>query len=398
MAESCCGAISINFKKKTISISGMVFYFTLIMKIAVNARSLNDTGLGAGYYTLHLFAQLIQQESSHTFVLLSDASVDFICNSNASVSVLGKPAKGMFTLRRWLDSKVKRELKLLNADVFISLDGNGILKTSIPQIIGITDLSFLQRGSFVDRIFERNRFRKIIDKANAIVTVSENVKRKLVAMYPAVEKKISIVPKAPKDIFKPLPLQERENIKATYADGKDYFLFTGGFDASKNLLNVLKAFSQFKKWQQSEMKLIITGNTSDEGNGMKQKIETFKFRQDVVLLNKVQSEQLAFLMASGYALVYPSLVESYGMPVLEAMHCGTAVVTSKNVSAAQMTGDVALYADPNDAEDIAAQMIKLYKDEDLRSELIKDAIAESAKINWKNSAQLLWEVIERTAQ
>jgi glycosyltransferase involved in cell wall biosynthesis len=112
----------------------------------------------------------------------------------------------------------------------------------------------------------------------------------------------------------------------------------------------------------------------------------------------VQSEQLAFLMASGYALVYPSLVESYGMPVLEAMYCGTAVVTSKNISAAQMIGDVALYADPNDAEDIAAQMIKLYKDEDLRSKLIKDGIAESSKINWKDSAQLLWEVIERTAQ
>jgi glycosyltransferase involved in cell wall biosynthesis len=398
VAESCSNAITIIFEIKTISVSEMVFYFALVMRIAVNARSLNNTAMGAGYYTLHLCLQLVQQHPDVDFIFLTDVPVAFTTTKNSSLVILGSTSKGMFTLRRWLDAKLKKELKPSNADVFVSLDSTGSFTISTPQIIGITDIDFLQQGFLFTRYFKNKWFKKTLKKASSIITVSKAVKNQLIEMNAGLEEKISVIPKAPADIYKPLTWQERENIKTTYANGKEYFLFTGGFDPSKNLLNVLKAFSQFKKWQQSEMKLIIAGNTSNDSSGMMQKIETYKFRQDVVLLHKAEPKLLTKLLASSYSLVYPSLRKNYGMPVLEGMRCGTAVITSKNVAAAEMIGDAALYVDAEDPEDISAKMIKLYKDEDLRAKLVEDGLRESAKINWNTSAQLLWQLIEKTVQ
>jgi glycosyltransferase involved in cell wall biosynthesis len=363
------------------------------MHIGVNARCLTNRNIGPGYYTLHLFQQMVQQHPEQRFIFFTDRPLELDLPQNASVVIIGKPVKGYFTLRRWLDTKIKKALKEFSIDIFISLDGSASLSATTPQVIGVTDLKFLDNAKGINSLLLRRYQKKAFQIATSIITVSAAVKQDITKRFLVLSDKIHVVPKAASDIFKLIAWEQRENVKATYTEGKEYFLFSGGFNTGKNLLAALKGFSQFKKWQQSNMKLVIVGDTSNDPGGMKQKIDTFRFRNDVIILNKVDAGQLHLLMSSSYAFIYPSVAETYGMPVLEAMQSGTAVITSTTIQV-QIDKEAVLFVDANDETDIGNQMIRLYKDEELRRKLVEEGLKESARFNWKDSAQVLWELIE----
>ena len=112
------------------------------------------------------------------------------------------------------------------------------------------------------------------------------------------------------------------------------------------------------------------------------------------LTGYLPDEKMAQVMASAYALVYPSLWEGFGVPVLEAIRCGVPVITSSGSAMEEVAGDAALYADPESFHDIAEKMLLLYKDERLRAELIEKGKTSTAKYNWEDSSRQLWELIQ----
>jgi glycosyltransferase involved in cell wall biosynthesis len=158
-------------------------------------------------------------------------------------------------------------------------------------------------------------------------------------------------------------------------------------------MNLLKAFSLFKKWQNSNMKLLVAGRLAWKYVNLIEKLKTYKYRDDVVLLGYVSEEQLQQLTASAYALVYPSLFEGFGLPILEAMQSAVPVICSQTSSMPEVGGDAALYVDPQNPDDIAKQMLKLYKDEALREEMIKKGLERAKEFSWNRSAELLWNLI-----
>jgi glycosyltransferase involved in cell wall biosynthesis len=370
------------------------------MRIAVNARWLSGENEGYGYYIKELFQRITKQHPEHEFLFLFDSSYKqrLFFYSNVSAEIVGPSPKNALSHRLWYDLKIPFALKRWKADVFVSLDGYCSLTTKTPQVLGIHDISFVHFPKMFAKSqlwFQKIYTPKFLKRATAVLSCSEFSKQDIIQQYSIVADKIVVVPKAAKEIFEPLDFYEREATKASYTDGREYFLFVGGFEPLKNLMNALKAFSEFKKWQHSNMKLVITGRTAWNNDELLQKIETFKFKDDVVLLDYVKEEQLAKIMASAYALLYPSLFEGFGLPVLEAMQSGTPVVTSKFSAMQEMGEDAVLYADPNDAKDIAGQMIRLYQDESLREQLILKGKAQPEKFSWESSAKSLWEVIEK---
>jgi glycosyltransferase involved in cell wall biosynthesis len=110
-----------------------------------------------------------------------------------------------------------------------------------------------------------------------------------------------------------------------------------------------------------------------------------------VLTGYLQEEQLARLMGSAYALVYPSLWEGFGVPVLEAMRCGVPVITSADSAMQETAKGAALYFNPADYHDIADKLMLVYKNEKLRAELAQKGITGSREFNWDKSATLLWQ-------
>src|SRR5436853_7836020 len=118
-----------------------------------------------------------------------------------------------------------------------------------------------------------------------------------------------------------------------------------------------------------------------------EKLKTYKYREDVVLPGYIDEQEVVHLVGSAYSLVYPCLFEGFGVQVLEAMQCDVPVITSANSAMQEIAKDAALFADPGNHEDISEQMMRLYKDEDLRKELITRGRSIAKEYSWNRTAE-----------
>jgi glycosyltransferase involved in cell wall biosynthesis len=188
-------------------------------------------------------------------------------------------------------------------------------------------------------------------------------------------------------------LDRKEAIKNRLTAGKEYFLYVGAIHPRKNLMNLLKAFSVFKKRQKSNMQLLIAGRLAWDYENFIDSLKSYKYRQDVQLLGYLQQEELANIMGAAYSLVYPSFFEGFGAPIAEAMQSGVPVITSNTSSMPEVAGSAALLAAPHSFHNLADQMMLIFKDETLRKELIVAGLEQAKKFNWDQTTTLLWNSI-----
>ncbi|HET9823712.1 MAG TPA: glycosyltransferase family 1 protein, partial [Chitinophagaceae bacterium] len=306
------------------------------MTIAVNTRFLLPDYLeGYGYFVFEIFKYLTSKHPEHRFIFIFDRPFDqhFIFSSNISPVVIGPPARHPLLWKFWYDVKIPAVLKKYKADVFVSADGLCSLNTSVPQCLVVHDLAFLHYPRHIKKshyVFYKRYIPKFLKKASAIATVSEFSKRDIMKYYQIDGEKIDVVYSAAKEIFRPVSDDVKAQVKNKYTAGKDYFLCVGAMHPRKNLVNLLKAFSVFKKRQKSGFKLILAGRLAWKYDSFIESLRKYKYRDDVVMLGYLSEEELVKITGSAYALVYPSLLEGFGVPVIEAMKCSVPVVTSSH--------------------------------------------------------------------
>ena len=371
------------------------------MRIAVNTRFIVTGQLeGYGYFTKEVFFLLAHNHPEHQFIFFFDRPFDtsLVFPKNVTPVVVPPKARHALSFRWWFDVKIPLALKKYKADVFVSPDGFCSLITKVPQVVVIHDLVFIHHPKFIPtihRIFYKRYTPLFLKKASVVATVSEFSKNDIIDQYHVDEQKIINVSSAAKTIFQPVEWDEKEAIKTEYADGCEYFVFVGGIHPRKNLLNLLKAFSLFKKRQRSNMKLLIAGRIAWDYDKITEKMETYKFRQDVKLLGYMGEAALAKLVAAAYALVFPSYFEGFGVPILEAMQSHVPVITSNTSSMTEIGETAALYADPADPADIADQMKRIFTNENLRSQLVGKGKLVAAKYSWQQTSELMWQAIQQ---
>jgi glycosyltransferase involved in cell wall biosynthesis len=369
------------------------------MRIAVNTRFLLPDYLeGYGYFVFEIFKYLTNTYPQHQFIFIFDRPYDqrFIFSSNITPVVTGPPARHPLLWKFWYDVKIPRVLKKYKADVFVSVDGLCSLATTVPQCLVVHDLAFIHYPSHIKKshLFFYKRYTPFfLQKAKAIATVSEFSKQDIAHYYEIDQDKLNVVYSAAKEIFKPVPTDIRETIKNKYTSGREYFLYVGAIHPRKNLVNLLKAFSIFKKRQKSNFKLVLAGRLAWKYDSFIQDLKKYKYRDEVIMPGYLSEDELVKITGSAYALVYPSLLEGFGVPVLEAMKCNVPVITSSHSSMQEIAGDAALYADASNVEDIAEKMMQIYKDESLRKELIEKGKIIAGQYSWQRTAELLWQSI-----
>lgn len=374
------------------------------MNIAVNTRFLlKDYLEGYGYFIYETFKRITAAHPEHEFIFIFDRPYDerFVFGPNVKAVVTGPPARHPLLWKLWYDIKVPVLLRKYKADVFVSCDGFCSLGTKVPQCLVLHDLAFLHYPSFIPKshlLYYKRYTPKMLAKAKVIATVSAFSKKDITSQYGTAADKINIVYSAAKEIFQPITNEEKQAAKTKYTGGKEYFVYTGAIHPRKNLVNLLKAFSLFKKRQQSSMKLVLTGRLAWKYDSFVKNLKTYKYRDDVVMTGYVNEDEIRKLVGAAYAMVYPSLFEGFGVPVLEAMQCDVPVITSLNSSMQEIANEAALYAEPESPADIAEKMMLLYKDEKLRSQLIEKGRVVVKQYSWEKSAERLWQSIEKAIQ
>lgn len=212
-------------------------------------------------------------------------------------------------------------------------------------------------------------------------------------LYGIPASRIITLPAAPSPLFQPLDWETKENVKMQYAEGSEYFFFYSRQHTLSTTTHLLKAFSLFKKWQKSSMKLLLVGVPAEALPD----IESYKYRNDVGILPQPTAKELALLTASAYAMVYPVSNDAAGITILNAMASRVPVVASNGGALPEAGGDAALYAPADDFAATGRHMIQLYKDEALCNRLAAAGHNRVAAKSWQESAAMLWQAIQTPA-
>ena len=365
------------------------------MIIAVNARFFGDPTHDNGNFMAECFSRITEKYPQHQFIYINDKPFDKNTGfaKNVLTVISGTETKNPVLWQYWLNYRMPSLLKKYKADVLVNINGVCSLRTKLPQCLFVRDLTYLQYPKLIekkDAYFFKKSTPLFLAKAKTIATTSSFFRSAIIDQYRISDNKIEVALPGIDEVFKPLSPEEKEKLKGAYADGKEYFLFTGNIDLSSNLVNLLKAFSFFKKRQKSNMMLLIAGKPGEQFITL---LKTFKFRNEVVLLKTLPKEELAKITAAAYALVHPVLYDGTASSPLQAMQCEVPVITAGTGVLPELCGDAALYCNQDDFEDIAEKMMLIFKNEDKSMALVKSGKIRSQHYNWNKTADLLWDSI-----
>lgn len=373
------------------------------MRIAVNTRLLLKGKLeGIGWYTHQMLQRIVRNHPEHEFLFIFDRPYDesFVFGPNVKAVVAPPQARHPVLFYLWFEWSVPFLLRKWKADVFLSPDGLSSLSTKVPTCLVMHDLAFEHFPEHLIRVhrwYLRHYSPRFARKAARIVTVSEFSKADIAERYKISPQKIDVTYNGAHDAYRPLSSAEREAVKQQYADGREYFIFAGALHPRKNVVALLKAFISFKRRQKSAMKLVIVGRMAWKFEELAHLRATMPFKDDVKWVGYMGVDELSKVMGGAYALVYASLFEGFGIPILEAMKCGVPGIVSNTSSMPEVVGGAGILIDPTDTAEIAAAMEKIYKDETLHAQLSARALLQAEKFSWDRSAGQLWESIVRTA-
>lgn len=367
------------------------------MRIAVNTRLLLKGKLeGIGWFTYQTLERIVRKHPEHEFIFFFDRAYDasFIFAPNVKAVVAPPQARHPVLFYLWFEWSIPFLLKMYKADLFLSPDGFMSLRTKVPTCLVIHDLAFEHYPDhFVTshRWYWRHYSPLFARKAKQIYTVSNFSKYDISSRYGIDPAKIDVAYNGAHEEYKPLSIREREEVKKQFAEGCEYFVFAGALHPRKNIVNLLKAFVAFKKRFRSNMKLVIAGRLAWKYEEVTEMKENMPFKEDVKWVGYMNVDELSKVIGAAYVLVYPSLFEGFGIPILEALQCNVPAIVSNTSSMPEVAGDAALLVDPNDVQDIANKMEQIYKDENLRAKLITAASEQVKKFNWDKAADQLWD-------
>jgi glycosyltransferase involved in cell wall biosynthesis len=234
-------------------------------------------------------------------------------------------------------------------------------------------------------------FKWAAESADLILSVSEHTKKDIVEIYGVPEEKIKVTYQS----YKGSHIQVNKQDASVYLDSKKltpekYILFVGNIEPKKNIKQLIRAFAYLKKGY----KLAIVGHKAWMSKSQLLGLKNYLSKKDYVMLDYVNEEELAMLYSNAFCMVFPSLYEGFGLPVLEAMSHSCPVICSDRSSLPEVGGDAALYVDPYKFTDIRDQLEKLIANPELRTEMIEKGKQRVAFFSPENYAKRLQAAYE----
>ena len=373
------------------------------MRIAVNTRFLLPGKLeGLGWYTHELLRRMVLAHPEDEFIFLFDRPFDpaFVYAPNVRPLVLFPPARHPVLWYLWFEWAVPRALRQQRAEVFFSPDSYLSLRTRVPTVLTVHDLAPLQHPEQVPgwpRAYYRYFLPRFIHRATRLIAISAYTRAAILACTEAPPERIQVVHNGSREGFVPLPEAEKTLVRAQFSAGQAYFFYTGAIHPRKNIPRLIRAFDRFRASSQTPVRLLLAGRFAWQTGEVKTAFEAARYRSDIQFLGYVPEADLKRLMASALALVYVSLSEGFGLPVLEAFHAEVPVICSSTTALPEVAGPAALLVDPVSDSAIAEALQQVWENEDLRLELIARGRLQCQAFDWEQAAQAVYQAIRAAA-
>ena len=377
---------------------------THAMRIAVNTRFLlHDKLEGVGIVTDEVMKRMAQSHPEDQFDYYFDRKYHsrFVQSSNIHPHVFFPVTRLPFLLRWWLNQPVRKDITKNKADVFFSPDGFIPLGMSVPKVSMFHDVAYFRYPEHLQpriRNFYANWIPRFMAYTDHIITVSEFSKTEIIEAYKVRPEKISVVYNGITDSYQPIGDAQKEEIRKQFTQGRPYFLYLGAIHPRKNVLTLVKAFEQFKAASPSDYQLILAGRNAWHTKDVFEAIEKSPFKNEIHLPGYVPTSNAVSLVAAAEAMIYPSLYEGFGLPLVEAMACGVPVICSNVSSLPEVAGNAALLFDPMDVEQLSRHMRSIVTDMQLREILIHQGNERSKDFSWDKTAENIYDILKRVAK
>lgn len=272
------------------------------------------------------------------------------------------------------------------------------LRRQTKNLLVIYDLSYIDHPEFTapkNLVYLKKFVPRSIKQADKIITISQNSKREITEHYNVPDKKITIVnPAVDHSIFKPQSRTAVQKVLRKYKINKPYILSVCTLEPRKNLIGALKAFELLPDDIKAGYSLVLVGGKGWLDGELESKYNELAGKYSLAKTGYVPDEDLPALYSGASAFVYPSFYEGFGMPPLEAMACGTPVITSDNTSLPEVVGQAAIMVKAEDTDNLARQIQRVLEDEKLAGSMRTKGLAQAHKFTWQKSAARLLKLLE----
>ena len=364
------------------------------MNIAVNTRLLLKNRIeGIGRFAFESLKELVKQRPKDQFYFYFDRPYDpeFIFAKNIIPVVVHPQARHPILWEIWFNYMLPYYFKKHKIDLFFSPELYLSEKTNIPQIAVFHDINYIHQPNLVSGWGGRYIVKKTplyAEKATKILTVSEFSAKDIENTLGVNKNKLSVCYNGISDVF--------QKTKDTSPVQQPYFLVFGAINPRKNIVNILKAFDLFKQKDQQNHLLIFIGKKMDWTAEMQDTLDQMTFKTSVQFLGRQSDETACTYLNHAQALLYVSLFEGFGLPIIEAQQCGCPVITSNTSCLPEISGQAALIVNPLDITSIAQAIKSLEKDANntLRIDYIAKGFENVKRFNWTEVAHKINKTIE----
>jgi glycosyltransferase involved in cell wall biosynthesis len=374
-----------------------------MMLIGIDAsRAAVQERTGTENYSLNLIRHLLALESGHRYRLyLNRPPAIELCG--ATVPLFPMMADLELRLmpfpRLWTHLRLSWEMVRQPPDVLFVPAHVLPLVHPRSSVVTVHDLGYLYYPGahrLLDRLYLDLSTRYNARAASRVIALSQATKDDLVRHYGIQPAKITVVYPGCDENMKPVGNESLiERVKARYGIRGDYILYVGTLQPRKNLRRLLKAYAMVQKRDETPC-LVIAGRKGWLYDQIFQQVERLGLETEVIFPGYVPQDDLPTLLSGACFFVFPSLYEGFGLPVLEAMACGTPVLCSNVSSLPEVAGNVALLVDPLDVESMAEAMNRLLQDEGLRAQLVERGFQQVRQFSWDRCARETLTVLEDT--
>lgn len=362
------------------------------MKIGIDGRAAKwYRGTGIGTYTYQLISSLNNLDKMDEYLLFmpQDSVSDITFNKNFHIKNISEGNTNNF----WDEVNIPNILMDKDVEIYhVPQNGVGLPKEkSCPFVITLHDVIPLKMPQTVGenylRIFNEE-MPNIMSYCDGIITVSNFSKEDIAKSFNFPKEKIYVTYLAAEDIYRPMDKKEcAALINKFYGIDGEYILYVGGFSPRKNIVGLIEAFSKFKSKYKKDVKLVIAGKQGKSYAIYKKRSQDLNIEDSVLFPGFIPIEHLPVLYNASELLVYPSFYEGFGLPPIEAMACGTPVITSNVTSIPEVIEDCAVFINPHDVDELSKAIYNVFNDDKLRENLVIRGLIRSSELNWRKTAK-----------
>lgn len=368
------------------------------MKIGIEAqRIFRKNKHGMDYVVLQEIRELQRMDTSHEYFVFVKPGEDRCIADSKNVHVIELQCPSYPLWEQWA---LPRAAKKYGVELLHCTSNTAPLWCDIPLVLTLHDIIFLeprdkQNHSVYQNmgwLYRRLVVPRILGKCRRIITVSDFEMENIISKLNIPRERMAMIYNGFNEWFR--PVDDTQEIYKKYVPERGYFFFLGNTDPKKNTERTLIAYSKYLDASAVKRKLLMADLAPDYLNGIIQRNGIENIRENIVMPGYIVNSELPFIYNASFAFLYTSLRESFGIPLLEAMACGTPVITSNTSSMPEIGGPQAILVSPDDSEAIADAMLRLETDDTFYNRQREVGMERAKQFSWRKTAEQLLELYE----